>query len=63
MPQHSNGLQLGTQAKLGRCWTELSFNMAQDLWTRTLFLALIFCDGMEGDGTLKTQGELLFPHK
>ena len=55
MPQDSNGLQLKTHAKLARCCAGLSFNLEQDLWTLTLFLALLFHGGMDRNGTLASQ--------
>lgn len=36
-----NGLQLGTQARLARCWTGLCFVMEQKLWAVVLILALL----------------------
>lgn len=40
-----------TQANIAGCWTELSFNVTENLWTLTLLLALIFQGEMERDGT------------
>lgn len=55
-------LQLGTQAKLARCWTGLGFKMQQRPWAVVLILALLktqldfFHGEMERNGKLRTQG-------
>lgn len=63
IPQHSTRSQPRTGAKFAEWWERpdwTSFNVAQNLWTLALFLALIFHGGMERDGTSETQPLSIF---
>ena len=49
IPRHSNGLQLETQAKSGRCWTGLGFNTEHKLWAFILMQPKTRLDFFHGE--------------